>query len=88
MRRLPGWISRANRDAVTLYGSARLGNGREVGIRVTDLSRAGCRVESDETLLIGDRITLNVAPLREVSAIIRWQLCGSAGVRFVEGERT
>ncbi len=67
-----------------LRGSARLSNGREVAIRVTDLSREGCRVESDETLLIGDRITLDAAPLHNVSAIVRWELCGAAGVRFLQ----
>lgn len=71
-----------------MSGSARLGDGREVEIRLTDLSRHGCRVESDETLLIGDLITLNAAPLRDVSAIIRWELCGTAGVRFVSGQWT
>ncbi len=65
-----------------------LGNGREVEIKVTDLSKEGCRVESEETLLIGDLITLNAAPLQNVSAIIRWELCGTAGVRFVHGDWT
>lgn len=88
MRRMPGWISRADRDSVTLCGSARLGSGREVEVRVTDLSKEGCRVESGETLLIGDLITLNAAPLRDVPAIIRWELCGTAGVCFVQGDWT
>lgn len=88
MRRLPGWISRADRDAVTLNGRAVLGDGREVDVCVTDLSKEGCRVQSRETLRIGDRITLNAAPLDNVSAIIRWELCGTAGVRFFQGDWT
>ena len=71
-----------------LRGSARLGSGREVDVHVTDLSKEGCRVESEETLLIGDLITINAAPLRDVSALIRWELCGTAGVRFVHGDWT
>ncbi len=73
---------------MALRGSAMLGSGREVEVQVTDLSTEGCRVESAETLLIGDVITLNAAPLRDVSAIIRWELCGTAGVRFVHGDWT
>lgn len=73
---------------VTLNGRALLGNGREVDVCVTDLSKEGCRVSSEETLGIGERITLNVAPLDNVAAIIRWELCGTAGVRFVEGDWT
>lgn len=88
MRRLPGWISRADRDSVTLYGRAVLDEGREVDVRVSDLSKEGCRVQSDETLKIGERITLNVAPLDNVAATVRWELCGTAGVRFVDGDWT
>lgn len=88
MRRLPGWISRADRDAVTLDGQALLGNGREVEVVVTDLSKEGCRVQSAETLGIGEQITLNVAPLDNIAAIIRWELCGTAGVRFIDGDWT
>ena len=86
MRRLPGWISRSERESVTMPGRARLGSGREVDIQVTNLSKDGCRIESNETLLIGDLITLNAKPLHEVPAIIRWELCGTAGVRFVQGD--
>jgi len=71
-----------------LNGRAVLGDGREVEVRVTDLSREGCRVESGETLRIGERITLSAAPLENVTAVIRWELCGTAGVRFVQGDWT
>lgn len=69
-------------------GCARLGNGREIDVRVTDLSKDGCRVESDETLVIGDHITLDAEPLHNVAAVIRWELCGTAGVRFVQRDWT
>ena len=88
MRRLPGWISRADRDLVSLDGQARLADGREVEVSVTDLSIEGCRIRSDETLRIGESITLNVAPLAGVEATVRWELCGTAGVRFVNGDWT
>jgi hypothetical protein len=73
---------------VRLDGRAVLGDGREIDVRVTDLSRNGCRVESGETLRIGERIRLRAAPLDNVAAVIRWELGGTAGVRFVEGDWT
>lgn len=88
MPRLPGWISRDDRDAVLLHGSAELADGRAVEVKVTDLSREGCRIESDETLKIGERITLNVEAIEQVPAIVCWELCGIAGVRFVNGDWT
>ena len=83
VRRLPGWISRADRDPVSLSGNAVLADGREVRISVTDLSRDGCRVECDETLKIGETIRLNVDAVDNVAAVVRWELCGTAGVRFL-----
>jgi len=47
---------------VTLDGRAQLGDGREVEVIVTDLSKEGCQVQSAEMLKIGELITLYVAP--------------------------
>ena len=83
MRRVPGWVSREEREAVSLGGSATLADGREIAVQLTDISRDGCRVLSDETLGIGQQILLNVAPLTGVSGMVRWSLFGIAGIRFV-----
>ena len=88
MRRLPGWISRNDRDAVLLSGSAELADGRVVDVQLTDLSKEGCRVQSAETLKIGEQITLNVEAIENVVAVVRWELCGTAGLRFVSGDWT
>ena len=83
MPRQPGWISRDERDPVSLSGVVRLADGREIAASVTDLSRDGCRIESEETLKIGDVVTVNAAPLGYVEGTVRWSLFGTAGVRFV-----
>lgn len=44
---MPGWISRDDRDAVLLAGSAVLADGRVVEVSVTDLSREAA--ESNQT---------------------------------------
>lgn len=82
MRRMPGWISREERRGVLLSGSVELADGRQIAASVTDVSRQGCRVQSDETLRIGDRLILHVAPFDQVAATVRWSLFGTAGVRF------
>jgi hypothetical protein len=82
MRNMPGWVARDDRDEVSLSGSLRLADGRVIPVSVIDLSRAGCRVLSAETLPIGARVALNVAPVENLEGIVRWALQGSAGVRF------
>lgn len=71
-----------------LTGSAVLADGRVVEVSVTDLSREGCRVQCDETLKIGEQIRLNAAPVEDVAATVCWELCGTAGLRFVGGDWT
>lgn len=82
MRREPGWLSRNHRDPVLLSGIAVLSDLREVAVRLTNLSPTGCRIESGETLPIGESLTLDVGPLVGVAGMVRWSLNGIAGVRF------
>lgn len=88
MPRLPGWISREDRDAVILHGTALLADSREVRVRLTDISREGCRIESDECMGIGERIQLHVEALDGIAAVVRWSLEGIAGLRFEDGDWT
>lgn len=83
MQRQPGWIARADREDVRLSGTALLADGRQIPVEITNLSRHGCSVLSDETIGIGERIELSAQPLGDVAGTIRWSLFGSAGVRFV-----
>ena len=85
MRRVPGWLSRDHRDPVLLSGTATLSDGREIAVRLTDLSPKGCCVRSGETLRIGERLALTVGPLAAVAGSVRWSLFGTAGVRFDAG---
>ena len=83
MQRLPGWIARADREDVRLSGTAVLADGRRIPVEITNVSRSGCQVVSDETIGIGEPIELNVPPLEGVAGTIRWSLFGNAGVRFL-----
>ncbi len=86
MARQPGWISRNDRDPVSLSGSVRLSDGRELAVSVTDLSRDGCRIETAETLKIGEPITVTAAAVGTVDGTVRWSLFGTAGVRFLHAD--
>ena len=79
---VPGWISRKHRDQVFLSGSAILSDGRELAVRVTNLSRDGCRLETSETLAIGESIQVHVELMRRLRGTVRWSLCGTSGIRF------
>ena len=86
MRRVPGWVAREDRKAVSLDGSATLSDGREIAVSLSDLSRDGCRVKTEETLKIGEQVRLDVAQFEGVSGTVRWSLFGVAGVRFLDGD--
>ncbi len=88
MPRPPGWISRDDRDAVILRGTAVLSDSREVSVRLTNISREGCRVESGESLRIGERLHLRIEALDGIAAVVRWSLEGTAGLRFEGGDWT
>ena len=81
-------VPRDHRDAVAIGGIAVLSDGSQIGVRLTDMSRQGCKVESDETLRIGAPLVLHAGPLDGVSASVRWSLFGTAGVRFTDGDWT
>lgn len=82
------WIPRGHRDPVSLSGFAVLSDGREIAVHLTDLSKEGCRVDSDEPLRIGESLRLNVEHFEGVAASVRWSLFGTAGLRFDEGDWT
>jgi hypothetical protein len=66
-----------------LSGTAVLADGRHIPVEVTNLSKDGCSLRSDELITIGELVRLNVPPLEEVAGTVRWSLMGSAGIRFV-----
>ena len=83
MPRKLGWISRDDRHSVDFNARVRLGDGRQVSARITDLSAEGCRLESIETLPIGARVTVTVNGVGDFEGLVRWSLLGNAGVRLI-----
>jgi hypothetical protein len=88
VERISGWIPRADRQTVSLSGFALLDDARMIDIAVTNLSRDGCEVRTDELLKIGGIVRLTVPPFSDIRATVRWSLFGRAGVRFLESGDT
>ena len=55
-----------------------------VPVKVMDLSREGCRLETDGSLKIGERVEIQVPKYGSFPAQIRWALGNEAGAVFLE----
>jgi hypothetical protein len=80
--REPGWTPRNDRRTVDLAAFVHRGEGQPLPVLVTDLTEQGCRISTDETLLIGEQIRLEIPRLGYLNAQIRWAIDGEAGARF------
>ena len=82
--REPGQISRAPRVSSHLRATLIDINGREMPGIVTDISKGGFRITSDEPLMIGERVHVRVDRYGDYPAQIRWATGGEAGGVFLE----
>jgi hypothetical protein len=82
-QRMPGWIGRRDRVAVEIDGVVRRNDGRKVPVRVSNFSDQGCRIETDDTFHIGERLHIAIPRMGNVRAQVRWALPGAAGTRFL-----
>jgi hypothetical protein len=81
--RMPGWVSRPDRRAVSIDAFLRLSSGRALPVTVIDTSDGGCKIRCLHTLPIGEIVQLEVPACQPSAASVRWTLPGSAGLRFV-----
>lgn len=82
--REPGQIKRAPR--VDTRFSTRLtdSDGSIIDVVVVDISRDGCRLETDGSLRIGEKVQIEVPKHGSFAAQIRWALGNEAGAVFME----
>lgn len=84
-----GWSKRSVRHDVDLPAVAYRCDGSRIGVSLSNISYDGCRLATEEPLLVGERITLALPSMGEMKAQIRWSSSdGSAGARFVLEEAT
>ena len=82
-RRLPGWVSRRDREPVAIAGSVVLPGGRSIAVTVLDLSPEGCKVACEERLPIAASVVLELGGTT-TRARVRWALAGEAGLQLVD----
>jgi len=82
--REPGHIKRAPRVATGFNASLTDSDGDEIPIVVVDISRDGCRLETDGFLRIGEKVEIHVGRYGTFPAQIRWALGNEAGAMFLE----
>lgn len=82
--REPGHIKRAPRIMTQFDGSIIDGEGRDIPVVVTDISKAGFRFTTSGEVRIGDSVTLHMPRIGGVKVQIRWALGGEAGGIFLE----
>ena len=85
-RREPGQVKRQPRVRVEHQGVLVDSEGVEIKVKVMDISREGCRLITDGTPLIGERVQLRVGRAGAVPAQVRWALGDEAGLRFVDAQ--
>lgn len=78
-----GWIGRKDRTDASVAATAHRADGAAIAVTITNMSNEGCRLESGETFVIGEHLSLAVPGLGPIGAQVRWSLLGSAGVRFL-----
>ena len=82
--REPGFIKRSPRVDTNFMTKLIDSDGDVVAVTVVDLSREGCRLETDATLKIGEHVQIEVPKYGNFAAQIRWALGNEAGAIFLE----
>ena len=82
--REPGQIKRAPRVDTRFKATLVDSDGGTHHVIVTDISREGCRLETEELLKIGEEVQLEVPKYGLFPAQIRWALGNEAGAVFLQ----
>ena len=82
--REPGEIKRAPRVDTRFDTSLIDSDGNTVSVVVIDISREGCRMETDGSLKIGEMVQIKVPKYGTFPAQIRWALGNESGAVFLE----
>lgn len=82
--REPGQIKRAPRVDTRFHASLIDSDGNKAEVVVIDISKEGCRLETEGMLKIGEKVQLQVPKYGNFPAQIRWAIGNQAGAVFLE----
>lgn len=80
----PGLIKRSPRVATRHAALLTDARGTVSCVVVTDISKGGFRLSTEETVRIGERVELSVPKYGSFPALIRWSLGTEAGGIFLQ----
>ena len=83
-RKEPDYTPRDPRVAVRCDAILREADGCELDVVITDVSRDGFRLETRSELEIGSEVSLRVAKLAPIKALVRWTCGYESGGVFLE----
>ena len=84
MGRIPGQVPRRHRIEVAHDATLVLSDGTEHRVTITDVSSGGFRLQTGETMPIGEHVFLRVPRYGDFPAQIRWALGRDAGGVFLQ----
>ena len=79
-----GFIKRAPRVDTHIRATVAGSEGETMPVVVTDISREGCKLETESTLTIGEQIEIQIDRYGSYSAKVRWAMGNEAGAIFLE----
>lgn len=82
--REPGHVKRSPRVSTSYDASVTDSDGGSMPVVVTDISKEGCRLETDGSLSIGEHVEIRVDRYGSFPAQIRWALGKEAGAVFLK----
>jgi hypothetical protein len=82
--RIPGQVPRRHRIEVAHDANLVLSDGTEHRVTITDVSSGGFRLQTGETMPIGEHVFLRVPRYGDFPAQIRWALGKDAGGVFLQ----
>jgi hypothetical protein len=87
MHRVHDWVGRKDRHPVAVDVVVQRADGSTSPVKLTNCTEEGCRLESDDDFLIGERLQIAIPRMGQIQAQVRWALPGSAGAKFlVQGD--
>ena len=84
MGRIPGQVPRRHRIEVAHDATLVLSDGSEQAVTITDVSSGGFRLQTGQTVPIGEHVFLRVPRYGDFPAQIRWALGRDAGGVFLQ----
>ena len=79
-----GFIKRAPRVDTHIRATVADSEGETMPVVVTDISREGCKLETESTLTIGEQIEVQIDRYGSYSAKVRWAMGNEAGAVFLD----